>query len=133
MEAVNASSRRREVLGRLGFRLRRLREDHGLTQEEVASRAGFTAKYVSECERGLRDLPLTTLRAIVEDGLGASLGDALPNVRAAPAEKAALPRAVLALCRDLSALPKSERRAVVAIARAATSLARRRRGERPAP
>jgi transcriptional regulator with XRE-family HTH domain len=109
----------------MGVRLRRLREDHGLTQEQVASRAGFTAKYLSECERGLRDLPLTTLRAIVEDGLGAPLGEALPNGRA-PAERAAFPRAVLALCRDLSALPHADRRAVVAIARAATSLARRR-------
>jgi hypothetical protein len=34
---------------------------------------------------------------------------------------------VLALCRDLSALPHADRRAVVAIARAATSLARRQR------
>jgi transcriptional regulator with XRE-family HTH domain len=127
MGSVAVSSRDRIVLQQLGERLRRLREDRGLTQEAVAVRAGFTAKYLSECERGLRDLPLTSLRAIVEDGLSTSLARALPDgaeARRGPRE--GLPRALVALCRDVAGLPPGDRRAVMAVARAATSLARRR-------
>jgi transcriptional regulator with XRE-family HTH domain len=124
---VSPSRRDRSVLDRLGAGLRRLREARALTQEEVAGRAGFSAKYVSECERGLRDVPLTTLCAIVEAGLGASLADVLRGTAAAAAAtRAAFPRAVTALCRDVSALPPPERRAVVGVARAAILLARRR-------
>ena len=127
MGSVAASSRDRIVLQQLGERLRRLREDRGLTQEEVATRAGFTAKYLSECERGLRDLPITSLRAIVEDGLSASLPRAVPDGAEAHREPPnGLPRALVTLCRDVAGLPAAERRAVMSIARAATSLARRR-------
>ena len=127
MGSVAASSRDRIVLQQLGERLRRLREDRGLTQEEVATRAGFTAKYLSECERGLRDLPITSLRAIVEDGLSASLPRAVPDGAEAHREPpSGFPRALVTLCRDVAGLPAAERRAVMSIARAATSLARRR-------
>lgn len=121
--------RDRELLSRLGAHLRVLREERGLTQEEVAVRAGFTAKYLSECERGLRDVPLTTLRAIVEDGLGARLGDYIAGATgdgpSAP-DGAGLPRAMRALCRELAELPAADRLAVTGIARAAAGLARRR-------
>jgi DNA-binding XRE family transcriptional regulator len=40
-----------------GERLMRLREAAGLTQEELASRAGLTAKAVSALERGERKRP----------------------------------------------------------------------------
>jgi transcriptional regulator with XRE-family HTH domain len=40
-----------------GVRLRRLREAAGLTQEELASRAGLTAKAISMLERGERKRP----------------------------------------------------------------------------
>jgi transcriptional regulator with XRE-family HTH domain len=43
-----------------GTRLRRLRETAGLTQEELASRAGLTAKAVSALERGERKRPYPT-------------------------------------------------------------------------
>ena len=123
---MGTSTRDRLVLQQLGERLRSLREARGLTQEEVAARAGFTAKYLSECERGLRDLPLTTLRAIVEDGLSSSLARSLPNGVEARRPPRGFPRALVVLCRDVAALGAGERRAVVAIARAATTLARRR-------
>jgi transcriptional regulator with XRE-family HTH domain len=127
MDPMSASPRDRIVLQQLGERLRRLREDRGLTQEQVASRAGFTAKYLSECERGLRNLPLTSLRAIVEDGLSSSLARTVPDgaeLRREPAP--GFPRALVALCRDVAGLAPGERRAVMAIARAATTLARSR-------
>ncbi|MBA2618373.1 MAG: helix-turn-helix transcriptional regulator, partial [Rubrobacter sp.] len=45
------------VEGPFGERLRRLREAAGFTQEELASRAGLTAKAVSALERGERKRP----------------------------------------------------------------------------
>src|SRR5215210_6102215 len=50
-----------------GERLRRLREKAGLTQEELASRAGLTAKAVSALERGERKRPYPhTVRSLAE-------------------------------------------------------------------
>jgi transcriptional regulator with XRE-family HTH domain len=40
-----------------GARLRGLREAAGLTQEELAERAGLTAKGISALERGARNRP----------------------------------------------------------------------------
>ena len=40
-----------------GARLKRLRDAAGLTQEELACRAGLTAKAVSALERGVRRRP----------------------------------------------------------------------------
>jgi transcriptional regulator with XRE-family HTH domain len=48
-------------------RLRRLRETAGLTQEELASRAGLTAKAISALERGERRRPYPhTVRALAD-------------------------------------------------------------------
>jgi predicted ATPase/DNA-binding XRE family transcriptional regulator len=50
-----------------GERLRRLREGAGLTQEELAARAGLTAKAVSALERGERRRPYPhTVRSLAE-------------------------------------------------------------------
>jgi predicted ATPase/DNA-binding XRE family transcriptional regulator len=50
-----------------GVRLRRLREAAGLTQEELASRAGLTAKAISALERGERKRPYPhTVRSIAD-------------------------------------------------------------------
>jgi transcriptional regulator with XRE-family HTH domain len=114
-----------DLLHRLGGHLRAMREDRGLTQEEVAARAGFTAKYLSECERGLRDLPFTSLRAIVEDGLGGGLDEVLAAGAGARDPVRSLPRPMLALCRELVELPPVHRRAVLGILRGALALARR--------
>jgi predicted ATPase/DNA-binding XRE family transcriptional regulator len=51
-------------------RLRRLREDAGLTQEELASRAGLTAKAVSALERGERKRPYPHTVRSLADALG---------------------------------------------------------------
>jgi transcriptional regulator with XRE-family HTH domain len=40
---------------RLAFRLRRLREDRGLTQEELAKRSGISRVYVAFLEAGRQD------------------------------------------------------------------------------
>ncbi len=52
--------------GSFGARLRRLREAAGLTQEELASRAGLSPDAVSALERGQRKRPYPhTVRALV--------------------------------------------------------------------
>ena len=53
--------------GSFGARLRRLRETAGLSQEELASRAGLTAKGIGAIERGERRHPYPhTLRALAD-------------------------------------------------------------------
>jgi predicted ATPase/DNA-binding XRE family transcriptional regulator len=50
-----------------GARLRRLREAAGLTQEELAGRAGLSAKNISDLERGKRRRPYPhTVRALAD-------------------------------------------------------------------
>ena len=50
-----------------GARLRRLREATGLTQEELAGRAGLSAKNISDLERGERKRPYPhTVRSLAD-------------------------------------------------------------------
>ena len=56
--------------GRFGERLRRLREEAGLTQEELAAKAGMTAKGVSALERGERKRPYPHTVRSLADALG---------------------------------------------------------------
>src|SRR5688500_7339688 len=53
-----------------GERLRNLREAAGLTQEELAQRAGLTAKAVSALERGERKRPYPHTVRSLADALG---------------------------------------------------------------
>ena len=69
----------------LGARLRDLRETAGLTQEELAERAGLTAKTISLLERGERKHPYPhTVRSLAEalelsEGERAVLTEAIPR------------------------------------------------------
>ena len=73
-----------------GARLRRLREAAGLTQEELASKAGLSATAVSVLERGERRRPYPHTVRSLADALGlseverASLLAAVPKRSAAP-------------------------------------------------
>ena len=60
-----------------GEQLRRLREGAGLTQEELAAKAGLTAKAVSALERGERKRPYPHTVRSLADALGLSEGDRL--------------------------------------------------------
>src|ERR687896_2564693 len=67
-----------------GERLRRLRNAAGLTQEELASRAGLTAKAVSALERAERKHPYPhTVRSLAE-ALGLSGDERAALVAAVP-------------------------------------------------
>lgn len=65
-----------DLRGRLGDRLRQLRQARRLTQEQLAERAGLSNKFVGEVERGKGNPTLTTLAALSE-ALGVGLVDLL--------------------------------------------------------
>src|SRR3712207_1201820 len=67
-----------------GARLRRLREDAGASQEELASRAGLTAKAISALERGERKRPYPHTVKVLADALGLSGAELDAFVGAAP-------------------------------------------------
>src|SRR3954471_8237587 len=71
--------------GSLGVRLRALREAAGLSQEELAERAGLSSHAISALERGTRTRPYPhTMRALCE-ALGADADERAALVAAVPA------------------------------------------------
>lgn len=98
----------------LGELIRSERGETGLTQGELGARAGIGGKYVSEIERGTRDLPLSTLFAIVERGLQLQL-DVRFCKRGAAGRDRSLPGNVEELALLLAALPMAKRIRVVAL------------------
>lgn len=67
---VDDSSR---LLASLGRRLKDLRIQRRLTQQQLGERCRLTGKYVSEVERGLRNVSFGTLHRIAHSGLGTTL------------------------------------------------------------
>lgn len=67
----NPRNARRDVLRRLGERVRGFRRAKGLTQEALARSLGLSVAYVSLIERGGRNPPVTTVVAIAR-ALGVS-------------------------------------------------------------
>ncbi len=107
----------------LGLVLRAHRGAAELTQAELARRAGISGKYVSEIERGTRDVPYSTLHGLVHDGLRRRLdlrfADASGN---APGN--GYPRAIAEIARALADLPEEKRAPVLSIVRALLRIAR---------
>ena len=60
------------VRRRVGGNVRRLREKQGISQEELADRAGLHRTYISGVERGVRNPTITVLEKIA-DALGVEL------------------------------------------------------------
>ena len=54
----------------IGLLIKQSRSDLGLTQEELASRSGTTKHYISRLENNKIGIELSTLKKIVEGGLG---------------------------------------------------------------
>lgn len=79
-----------KLMRALGEQIRLMRIDLKLTQRELGKRAGIVDKYVSEIERGTRDVPVSTLYAIVEQGLDHRL-----DVVFRPRSEFTYPRAVV--------------------------------------
>ena len=57
----------------LGKRIRELRKNQGISQEQLAERAGISSQYVSNIERG-KDNPTLDLLLGLADALKVSLG-----------------------------------------------------------
>ncbi len=86
-------SERPEQKPTFGALLRRLRRDAGLTQEELASRAGLTPNAVSALERGERRRPYPhTVRALA-DALGSSEDERAAFLASVPKRGATGPEA----------------------------------------
>lgn len=117
----------KDGLRALGHLIRHRRAATGLTQDQLGKRAGIVGKYVSEIERGTRDIPFSTLHAIVEDGLALRLdvrfGTAAEGGGRGAKLAAPLPRSVELLARAIMELPAERRAAVLAIVRTIVRLA----------
>jgi transcriptional regulator with XRE-family HTH domain len=66
------------IVGRVGARLKHLRQARKLTQEQLAEAAGLSYKFVGEIERGVGNPTLTTLEALVV-ALDVSIADLLSD------------------------------------------------------
>src|SRR5690625_6061097 len=51
----------------VGSRLRRLRQNHGLNQAELAERLDLSASYLNQLERGKRPLTVAVLLRVTEE------------------------------------------------------------------
>jgi|SRR5690349_18670272 transcriptional regulator with XRE-family HTH domain len=67
-----------ELVG-LGQKIRRLRQNRGISQEELAFRCGLHRTYVTDVEAGTRNLTFGSLLAIAR-GLGISVSELTRNV-----------------------------------------------------
>ena len=115
----------KEALRVLGEQIRTSRIEAELTQDELGARAGIVGKYVSEIERGTRDVPLSTLHAIVERGLRLKLAvEFRPKNGSRPNLRIPLPGPVMEFAQVLADLPVDLRTRVLAVVRSITSLVR---------
>jgi transcriptional regulator with XRE-family HTH domain len=113
------------LMERLGARLREIREHAKLSQDAVGERAGFSGKYIGEIEKGLRDVPLSTLRAVVESGLGLRIESVFleHRRRRAAIHPEPLARDVELTASIVATLPMSMRRPLLALVEAASHAA----------
>src|SRR5438105_268102 len=58
---------------KMGVLIQEARKKKGMTQQELADRAGTNKAYISRVENDIKDVRLSTLRKIVENGLGGKL------------------------------------------------------------
>lgn len=55
-----------DIRERIGWNLRRLRRERGLTQEEFATDSGFDRAYISGIERGVRNPSALVLERVAD-------------------------------------------------------------------
>ncbi|HEY1548338.1 MAG TPA: helix-turn-helix transcriptional regulator [Kofleriaceae bacterium] len=110
-------------LRKLGALIRTCRSAAALTQAELGRRAGIVGKYVSEIERGTRDVPFSTLRAIAEDGLGLVLDVRFRASTGATATHDEIPAAIAGLAREIAGLAPEQRHRIVTIVKILLRLA----------
>ncbi len=69
----------KDVRVRFGRRIRQLREERGWTQEDVAKRFGIDRSFLSDIERGHRNVSLITQETLAE-GFGITLAKLMAGV-----------------------------------------------------
>lgn len=67
------------VSKRFGEKLRRLRKERGLTQEQMADAFGIDRSFISDVERGARSMSLHMLE-VVAIGMNLSLSELLKDI-----------------------------------------------------
>jgi transcriptional regulator with XRE-family HTH domain len=70
---------RPDIRERFGFAVKVLREEQGLTQEDLADKAGIHRTYLSDIERGARNPSLVSIERVA-DGLALTLSDLFRRV-----------------------------------------------------
>lgn len=68
-----------DVRARFGIRLKKLREDSGLTQSQLALMVGLSPKYISNLETG-RGNPTLVIQEKLACGLGVSISELMNGV-----------------------------------------------------
>lgn len=58
---------------KIGFMIQQARLEKGLTQAELAQKCGTNKGYISKIENNLKEVRISTLQKIVEQGLGGHL------------------------------------------------------------
>jgi DNA-binding XRE family transcriptional regulator len=58
---------------KIGLLLQQARHEKGMTQEELARKAGMTKSYISKIENNVKETRLSTLEKIIKLGFGGSL------------------------------------------------------------
>jgi len=58
---------------KLGYLIKEARMKSGLTQQELADKVGTSKSYISKLENNIKEVRVSTLRKIVELGLGGNL------------------------------------------------------------
>jgi ribosome-binding protein aMBF1 (putative translation factor) len=58
---------------KLGIMIQLARQEKGLTQQALAQKCGTNKAYISKVENNLKEVRLSTLQRIIEQGLGGTL------------------------------------------------------------
>ena len=76
---VDSCSSGDHISKRFGDKLRGLRKERKLTQEQMAATFGIDRSFISDVERGVRSMSLHTLE-VVAIGMNLSLSELLENI-----------------------------------------------------
>lgn len=77
MSRADRTKEEKRLLREVGYRVKQLRDERGLTQMALAHEAGLHATYIGQVENGRRNLAVLNLHALAK-ALGVPARDLLP-------------------------------------------------------